>query len=1063
VPGASTASWGEESAADGTLSGASAGIMKCLSVQLDGEVPTADSGVRYLYGAGGGGGSGGVGNDIGPIGWGPSSNAVFTASGGGGGGGGLAFSFSRATDAGPRRAAAPVATWKRSPLAPNATRLRVGDTETLPLDAMEAAVRVDGARARVVLDCLYRNDRDRALEGTFELRLPDGASPFYFAFGENAASAPPATAPAAAQTAFLGTTTASARAVEPDGIAAARESAWTAPKEARMVPRERAAFAYVESTRRRVDPALLEWSGAGVFSARVFPLAPGKVQRVVLGYDVDLVAAGDDLELKFALPSHAPRRAMTLSVPADVDAVVAPAATARAESGRAVYSFVDPAQGEISLRLPHAGSTLLEGVDPAAGPCFAVSFRPDLPESAAAVGTDRAVFLVDTSLSSSPSRFPIWLKLLRETLERNRGTMREFAVLYFDVSTRWWRGGFVANTRGNVDAFLADADDVALEGATDLGAALAEAAAPSWEKPDAAGAFPPRDLFLFSDGAATWGACDPRELEARLAAGHAGALFAYSTGLAGTDGAALARLTRATGGSVVSVVGDAEIAAAATAHARRGFRVRGVRIEGGSDLLLAGCPTSVYPGQTLRLVGRGAPREGASVVLSLEQDGREFDVRATPTRVLSSNLAPRAYGQVAVGAIEEFAADAASPAKAYATHFRVVGSTCSLLMLESEADYERFGIHPEEDAARVRAEPASEFVGKRLAAATQETASPRAELLAWLRRLESAPGVSFRASKELLDAVERMPASSFGVDAPPLVCPVRRSAELPPELRDGAAWDGPLYDVVSAEARRRLADSPAEALRAMSSLVEREPGDGAVARDVAFSAVEWGMPGQAYALLRRVARSRPFEPETYRLLADCLAVAGNADLALVFEEVAYAGRWDGRFGDFHQIAAMDYARLLRRIARGGLKTSVPDFAAARSAVVEREVGKDAAGLVVVLTWNTDRTDVDLHVTDPRGEECFYQHPQTKIGGSLTKDVTQGFGPEMFVLPAPVAGDYVVRAVYFSSDRERASLRSKACATVYERWGTPQERVTRKVVVLQQGKDEVAIATVRIDE
>ena len=69
---------------------------------------------------------------------------------------------------------------------------------------------------------------------------------------------------------------------------AERTSSWRAPKEARMVPREKAAFAYTETVRQRVDPAIMEWAGAGVFSARVFPLAAHKIHRIVVGYDVDL-------------------------------------------------------------------------------------------------------------------------------------------------------------------------------------------------------------------------------------------------------------------------------------------------------------------------------------------------------------------------------------------------------------------------------------------------------------------------------------------------------------------------------------------------------------------------------------------------------------------------------------------------------------------------------------------------------------------------------------------------------------------------------------------------------
>jgi hypothetical protein len=33
-------------------------------------------------------------------------------------------------------------------------------------------------------------------------------------------------------------------------------------------------LAYQQTVRKKIDPALVEWSGAGVFNARVFPLLP---------------------------------------------------------------------------------------------------------------------------------------------------------------------------------------------------------------------------------------------------------------------------------------------------------------------------------------------------------------------------------------------------------------------------------------------------------------------------------------------------------------------------------------------------------------------------------------------------------------------------------------------------------------------------------------------------------------------------------------------------------------------------------------------------------------------
>ena len=164
---------------------------------------------------------------------------------------------------------------------------------------------------------------------------------------------------------------------------------------------------------------------------------------------------------------------------------------------------------------------------------------------------------------------------------------------------------------------------------------------------------------------------------------------------------------------------------------------------------------------------------------------------------------------------------------------------------------------------------------------------------------------------------------------------------------------------------------------------------------------------------------------------------------------------------------MDYLRFLRRLDAGpdesGLTTSVLDFAKARLETVAREFdpgkGTRSVDLLVTATWNTDNTDIDLHVIEPSGEECFYNHRDTKIGGHMTRDVTQGYGPEMYTLTRAVPGQYRVRVKFYSTDRQRAGTRTKVYVTVYERWGAPDERVTRKVVPLVKGKEMQDAATV----
>lgn len=71
---------------------------------------------------------------------------------------------------------------------------------------------------------------------------------------------------------------------------------------------------------------------------------------------------------------------------------------------------------------------------------------------------------------------------------------------------------------------------------------------------------------------------------------------------------------------------------------------------------------------------------------------------------------------------------------------------------------------------------------------------------------------------------------------------------------------------------------------------------------------------------------------------------------------------------------------------------------------------------ITLTWDKI-CDVDLHVTDPNGEEIYYSHQRSASGGWLDVDNTHGYGPENVFWnrgEAP-AGEYQVNVNYYSGD------------------------------------------------
>src|SRR6185369_16932370 len=69
---------------------------------------------------------------------------------------------------------------------------------------------------------------------------------------------------------------------------------------------------------------------------------------------------------------------------------------------------------------------------------------------------------------------------------------------------------------------------------------------------------------------------------------------------------------------------------------------------------------------------------------------------------------------------------------------------------------------------------------------------------------------------------------------------------------------------------------------------------------------------------------------------------------------------------------------------------------------------------VFLSWDTDRSDIDLWVTTPSGETVKYDHRGAAGGEELFDDVTTGYGPESFTAHAANPGTYTVSVDYFGA-------------------------------------------------
>jgi len=73
---------------------------------------------------------------------------------------------------------------------------------------------------------------------------------------------------------------------------------------------------------------------------------------------------------------------------------------------------------------------------------------------------------------------------------------------------------------------------------------------------------------------------------------------------------------------------------------------------------------------------------------------------------------------------------------------------------------------------------------------------------------------------------------------------------------------------------------------------------------------------------------------------------------------------------------------------------------------------------IQLTWDTDGTDVDLHIWDPDNEHTYFGQKTEAAGGisgaELDVDDVNGYGPEHFTMQSAQVGDYVVKVRYYSA-------------------------------------------------
>ena len=229
-------------------------------------------------------------------------------------------------------------------------------------------------------------------------------------------------------------------------------------------------------------------------------------------------------------------------------------------------------------------------------------------------------------------------------------------------------------------------------------------------------------------------------------------------------------------------------------------------------------------------------------------------------------------------------------------------------------------------------------------------------------------------------------------------------------------------------------------LKILSNIAELDVENYELYKLLGYKLKELGETEAACSVFKKVLDWRPFEPQSYR------------DYGLALRD---AGRYQQALDTLYLALVKNYDANVSALYPGIEETLLPEInnlvALEKNKVDASRIPKNILAnmpvdIRVVLNWNMNNTDIDLWVTDPDNEKCYYAHKSTNIGGRISSDFTQGLGPEQFLLKKAIKGTYKVEVNYYGDTQVKLAGPTTIMAEVYTGYGTPAQ--TCRIMTLQ---------------
>ncbi|WP_299122548.1 VIT domain-containing protein [uncultured Tenacibaculum sp.] len=236
------------------------------------------------------------------------------------------------------------------------------------------------------------------------------------------------------------------------------------------------------------------------------------------------------------------------------------------------------------------------------------------------------------------------------------------------------------------------------------------------------------------------------------------------------------------------------------------------------------------------------------------------------------------------------------------------------------------------------------------------------------------------------------------------------------------------------------------AIRVLTNLIEIELDNYELIKALAYKLEYFKEYDLAKQIYKKVLELRPEEPQSYRDLALMYELTGDYQDSFNLLYKIYKGELLEKDIDkrFDGIETVVFVELTKLVSKYGNKLKLSKY--------QRKLFKSIpVDIRIVVDWNHNDTDLDLWVIDPNGEKAYYKNRETLIGGRMSIDMIEGYGPEEFMLKKAIKGKYKIMVNYYADNVQKISGPTILKLNVYKNYGRRNEE--KQIVIVKLDKQE----------